>query len=115
MSIRCVIVDYGMGNLRSIQHKLKNVYVEARIDSTSGDIASADLLIFPGVGHSPNGLLVGVLRKKLKTLFRLLRDPQQFRTFLSRSAHCLFAEVGKERTKAYTDFALLCFVRRYHV
>jgi glutamine amidotransferase len=45
-----VIVDYGMGNLRSVQKALEHVGHTAHISSTPDDIAQADRLILPGVG-----------------------------------------------------------------
>jgi len=54
--MNCVIVDYGMGNLRSIQHKLKKIDVDSVISSTAAEIERADILIFPGVGHFAKGM-----------------------------------------------------------
>jgi glutamine amidotransferase len=45
-----VIVDYGMGNLGSIQNMLKKVGSKALISSDKSVIESADKLILPGVG-----------------------------------------------------------------
>lgn len=45
------IVDYGMGNLRSVQKALQHVgYDDVRIVASPGDVADADRLILPGVG-----------------------------------------------------------------
>ena len=44
------IVDYGMGNLRSVQKALERVGADARITHESGDIAQADKVVLPGVG-----------------------------------------------------------------
>lgn len=44
------IVDYGMGNLRSVQKGLEKVGSAARISSSPADVASASKLILPGVG-----------------------------------------------------------------
>lgn len=46
-----VIVDYGMGNLRSILTKLQRFDIDAKISADSDDINAADRLILPGVGH----------------------------------------------------------------
>ncbi|MBI2463492.1 imidazole glycerol phosphate synthase subunit HisH [Candidatus Peregrinibacteria bacterium] len=51
-----VIVDYGMGNLRSILKKLEMIKVKAVISSKVEDIKSAEKLIFPGVGHFGQGM-----------------------------------------------------------
>jgi len=45
-----VIVDYGMGNLRSIQNMLKAVDTDSTISSNIEDIQKASKLILPGVG-----------------------------------------------------------------
>lgn len=44
------IVDYGMGNLRSVQKALQSLGAEARIVRTPGDIFACRSLILPGVG-----------------------------------------------------------------
>lgn len=45
-----VIVDYGMGNLRSVQKAVEYVGSAARISSSANQIACASSLILPGVG-----------------------------------------------------------------
>ena len=45
-----VIINYGMGNLRSIQNMLKAVDTDSTISSNVEDIRKADKLILPGVG-----------------------------------------------------------------
>jgi glutamine amidotransferase len=44
------IVDYQMGNLRSVQKGVQRVGGEAQISSDPAEIAAADKLILPGVG-----------------------------------------------------------------
>ena len=44
------IVDYQMGNLRSVQKALEKVGAEAKISSDGSEIAAADQLVLPGVG-----------------------------------------------------------------
>ena len=51
-----VVVDYGMGNLRSVAQALRHVAPEADVQ-ISGDakqIADADRLVFPGQGAMPD-------------------------------------------------------------
>lgn len=47
---RVTIVDYQMGNLRSVQKALEQVGSQATICSDPDGIASADRLVLPGVG-----------------------------------------------------------------
>ncbi|MGE0090017.1 MAG: imidazole glycerol phosphate synthase subunit HisH [Bacteroidales bacterium] len=57
-----VIVDYGMGNLRSVYNKCKRIGFDTIISNQKEDLKNADKLILPGVGHFANGM------KKLKEL-----------------------------------------------
>lgn len=45
------IVDYGVGNLKSIQNMLKRAGVQATIGSTAEEVEKAMKLILPGMGH----------------------------------------------------------------
>ena len=44
------IIDYGMGNLRSVQKAFEQVGAGAQIISKPSDIAQADKIVLPGVG-----------------------------------------------------------------
>ena len=45
-----VVIDYGMGNLRSAQKGLEKVGVRAVVSGDPGVVASADGVVLPGVG-----------------------------------------------------------------
>jgi len=45
-----VIIDYGMGNLRSVQKAFEKIGHSATISSNPNEIAEADKLVLPGVG-----------------------------------------------------------------
>lgn len=53
---KIVVVDYGMGNLRSVAQALRHVAPEAdvRISGELADIKSADRLVLPGQGAIPD-------------------------------------------------------------
>lgn len=53
---KIVVVDYGMGNLRSVAQALRRVAPEAdvRISGELTDIRSADRLVLPGQGAIPD-------------------------------------------------------------
>ena len=64
------IVDYGLGNLKSVKSALDRLGEEAAITSDAAEILAADGVIFPGVGafhramQNLDGLgLVGTLRQ----------------------------------------------------
>ena len=51
-----VVVDYGMGNLRSVEKKLQRLGISAHISGDIEIISQAQKLILPGVGHFANGV-----------------------------------------------------------
>ncbi len=51
-----VIIDYGMGNLRSIYKKFEWLGIPSSISNDPGAIRRADKLVLPGVGHFANGM-----------------------------------------------------------
>jgi len=67
-----LIIDYGMGNLRSVYNKFKRMGINCMISSKKEDIESAEKLILPGVGHFKFAMqnlhmlgLIGLLNKKV--------------------------------------------------
>ena len=50
MSDNIVIIDYGMGNLRSVQKAFEHVGHDALISHNQDDIRNASKIILPGVG-----------------------------------------------------------------
>jgi imidazole glycerol-phosphate synthase subunit HisH len=48
-----VIIDYGVGNLRSIEKALAATGVQARISADEGILRDAEALVLPGVGAFP--------------------------------------------------------------
>jgi glutamine amidotransferase len=53
---RICILDYGMGNLRSVEKALEHVGAAARIASDPATVRAADGLILPGVGAFPKAM-----------------------------------------------------------
>lgn len=49
--MRVIIVDYGMGNLRSVEKKVNKTGNNVIITNDIAKIKTADKLILPGVGH----------------------------------------------------------------
>ncbi len=70
--IEIVIVDYGMGNLRSVYNKFKKINVSCLISSNPEDVSRAKKIILPGVGHFKAAMnklkqlnLIGILNDKV--------------------------------------------------
>jgi glutamine amidotransferase len=49
-ALTCTIVDYGMGNLGSVQNMLSRIWVESTITADPLAIEKAERLVLPGVG-----------------------------------------------------------------
>ena len=56
MSARIAILDYGMGNLRSVEKALEHVGVTAKITNDADEVRAADGVILPGVGAFPRAM-----------------------------------------------------------
>jgi imidazole glycerol-phosphate synthase subunit HisH len=67
-----VIIDYGMGNIRSVLNKVNRSGFEGIVTADINKIRSADKFILPGVGHFLNGMnklkernLIDILTEKV--------------------------------------------------
>ena len=50
VSVMIAIIDYGMGNLRSVQKALEYLGFDARVTDSRNDLIDASHIILPGVG-----------------------------------------------------------------
>jgi glutamine amidotransferase len=50
------VIDYGMGNLRSVVKALSAVGADARIVTTPAEVSRAPVLVLPGVGAFPDAM-----------------------------------------------------------
>jgi glutamine amidotransferase len=73
MTARICILDYGMGNLRSVEKALEHVGATATIANDAATIRAADGLILPGVGAFPKAM-AGVRELGLDELIAERRD-----------------------------------------
>jgi imidazole glycerol-phosphate synthase subunit HisH len=64
------VIDYGMGNRRSVEKALEHVGALALVSSDHDQLRSADALVLPGVGAFP----VGMHRLRSLGLDQLLRE-----------------------------------------
>ncbi|MBV9681671.1 MAG: imidazole glycerol phosphate synthase subunit HisH [Solirubrobacterales bacterium] len=53
---RLAVIDYGMGNRRSVQKALEHVGAETEITRDRDELRAADGLVLPGVGAFPQGM-----------------------------------------------------------
>ncbi|MCZ7398460.1 MAG: imidazole glycerol phosphate synthase subunit HisH [Candidatus Methanoperedens sp.] len=66
--MKLVIIDYGLGNLRSIEKALQYVGAEVEISNDPSAIDRADALILPGVGAFRDAMM------HFSTLERVVKD-----------------------------------------
>ncbi|MDO8727353.1 MAG: imidazole glycerol phosphate synthase subunit HisH [Candidatus Methanoperedens sp.] len=66
--MKLMIIDYGLGNLRSIEKALQYVGAEAEISNDPASIDRADALILPGVGAFRDAMM------HFSTLSRVVKD-----------------------------------------
>ena len=55
-SMRIIIIDYGAGNIKSIQFAFKRLGMEAILSNDIEEIRTADKIIFPGVGEASSAM-----------------------------------------------------------
>lgn len=72
------IVDYGMGNLRSVQKAFERVGHEAMISARPEDVESASKLILPGVGAFGDGVKALHRRGLVEPIARAVRRNKPF-------------------------------------
>ncbi len=73
-----VVIDYGMGNLRSVQKAIELFCPDVKVSSSSRDILAADKIILPGVGAF--GKAMEELRKRnlIKTILETIKKGKPF-------------------------------------
>jgi len=72
------IVDYGMGNLRSVQKALERVGASAAIVSAPSDVQRADKIIVPGVGAFGDAIANLRQRGLVEPLVKAARSDRPF-------------------------------------
>ncbi len=81
------IIDYGVGNLRSVQKALETVGAQVRISQEAEDIKNSEKVVLPGVGAirpameklESLGLIPSIRRAKLVSIKPAIlpRDPSK--------------------------------------
>ncbi len=72
--MKLVIIDYGAGNIKSIQFAFKRLGVDAVLSSNPEEIRNADKVIFPGVGEASSAMKM-LKESGLDTLIPELKQP----------------------------------------
>jgi glutamine amidotransferase len=68
-----IIIDYGAGNIQSIQFAFQRLGINARLSNSIEEILSADKVIFPGVGEASQAMQM-LEKSKLDLLIPTLKQ-----------------------------------------
>lgn len=72
--MKLVIINYGAGNIKSIQFAFKRLGVNAILSNDPEEILNADKIIFPGVGEASTAMKM-LVESGLDTLIPTLKQP----------------------------------------
>tara|TARA_R110002073_G_scaffold128999_4_gene275181 strand:- start:2272 stop:2853 length:582 start_codon:yes stop_codon:yes gene_type:complete len=72
--MKLVIIDYGAGNIKSIQFAFKRLGVDAVLSSNVDEIKTADKVIFPGVGEASSAMKM-LKKSGLDAVIPTLKQP----------------------------------------
>ncbi|MDG1385229.1 MAG: imidazole glycerol phosphate synthase subunit HisH [Flavobacteriaceae bacterium] len=68
-----IIIDYGAGNIQSIQFAFQRLGINAKLSNSIDEILSADKVIFPGVGEASQAMQM-LKKSKLDLLIPTLKQ-----------------------------------------
>ncbi len=92
--MKVVIIDYGAGNLFSVQQAFKRLGIEPIISFDGDVISTATHVVFPGVGHA-KAAMEQLKSKRLDSLIPQLKQPV-LGICLGMQLLCEFTEEGNE-------------------
>lgn len=72
--MKLVIINYGAGNIKSIQFAFKRLGVEAVLSNDINEIKAADKVIFPGVGEASSAMKM-LVESGLDKVIPTLKQP----------------------------------------
>ncbi|QRM90200.1 imidazole glycerol phosphate synthase subunit HisH [Lacinutrix sp. WUR7] len=72
--MKIVIIDYGAGNIKSIQFAFNRLGFDAVLSNNPEEIKAADKIIFPGVGEASSAMKM-LEESKLDVLIPTLKQP----------------------------------------
>lgn len=105
--MKVTIIDYGAGNIKSIQFAFNRLGVEAILTNNSEEIKSADRVIFPGVGEASSAMNM-LKRSKLNLLIPELKQPV-LGICLGMQLLCNFSEEGNTQGLGVFDVSVKRF------
>ncbi|PQJ76120.1 imidazole glycerol phosphate synthase subunit HisH [Polaribacter gangjinensis] len=102
-----VIIDYGAGNIKSIQFAFKRLGVEAVLTNNIDEIKAADKVIFPGVGEASSAMKM-LIASGLHEVIPTLKQPV-LGICLGMQLMCTSSEEGNTKGLGIFDVAVKRF------
>jgi glutamine amidotransferase len=90
--MKLVIIDYGAGNIKSIQFAFKRLGIDAVLSNDIDEIQAADKIIFPGVGEASSAMKM-LQESGLDKIIPTLKQPV-LGICLGMQLMCNFSEEG---------------------
>ena len=90
--MKLIIIDYGAGNIKSIQFAFKRLGVDAILSNNIDEITTADKVIFPGVGEASSAMKM-LQESGLDKIIPTLKQPV-LGICLGMQLMCNFSEEG---------------------
>ncbi|QBO59421.1 imidazole glycerol phosphate synthase subunit HisH [Chryseobacterium salivictor] len=95
------IIDYGAGNVKSVENAVRKLGFETIITSDSEEIRNAEKVIFPGVGEASTAMNY-LKQRNLDTLIPTLKQPF-LGICLGQQLLCNFSEEGNTKCLGIFD------------
>lgn len=111
--MKLVIIDYGAGNIKSMQFAFQRLGVDAVLSNKVAEISSADRVIFPGVGEASSAMKM-LQKSGLDTLIPQLRQPV-LGICLGMQLMCKSSEEGNTKGLGIFDTEVVRFSNEYKV
>jgi len=105
--IEVAIIDYGAGNIKSIQFAFKRLGVEAKLSNNIDEIRSANHVIFPGVGEASSAMLK-LKESGLDKIITKLKQPV-LGICLGMQLMCNYSEEGNTKGLGIFDVEVIQF------
>lgn len=104
-----VLIDYGVGNIKSIQFAFKRLHVDAKLSANWEEIKAADKVIFPGVGEA-NYAMNELKKTGLQDLIPSLTQPV-LGICLGMQLMCNYSEEGQTPCLGIFDVSVKRFTK----
>jgi glutamine amidotransferase len=105
--MKIVIINYGAGNIQSIQFALQRLGFDGILSNNPNEILSADKVIFPGVGQANSAMKI-LCESGLDSLIPTLKQPV-LGICLGMQLMCNFSEEGNTKGLGIFDVDVIKF------